>query len=34
MVVEEALVAWEDECVRECCALLHDIVLQDHTIDR
>ena len=28
------LFAWEEECVRECCALLHDIVLQDHTMDR
>jgi len=27
------LFAWEEECVMECCALLHDIVLQDHTID-
>jgi len=25
---------WEEECVRECSALLHDIVLHDHTSDR
>jgi len=28
------LLAWEEESVRECPALLHDIVLQDHTHDR
>lgn len=28
------LLAWEEECVRECSVLLHDIVLQDHFIDR
>jgi len=33
-VWRRCLFAWEEECVRECCALLHDIVLQDHTMDR
>jgi len=33
-VWKRRLFAWEEECVRECYALLHDIVLQDHTIDR
>ena len=28
------LFAWEEECVAECCALLHDVVLQDYSIDR
>lgn len=28
------LFAWEEECVRECSALLHHIVLQEHTLDR
>jgi hypothetical protein len=28
------LFAWEEECVRECSVLLHDIVLQDHLSDR
>jgi hypothetical protein len=28
------LFSWEEECVREYSALLHDIVLQEHTIDR
>ena len=26
--------AWEEECVRVCSVLLHDIVLQEHTVDR
>lgn len=28
------LFAWEEECVRECSVLLHDIVLQDHLPNR
>lgn len=28
------LFAWEEESVTECSVLLHDIVLQDHLIDR
>ena len=28
------LFAWEEECVRECSVLLHDIVLQEHLPDR
>jgi len=28
------LFAWEEECVRECYVLLHDIVLQEHLSDR
>ena len=26
--------AWEEECIRECCTLLHDIVLQERSINR
>lgn len=28
------LLTWEEESVRECIALLNNIVLQDHIIDR
>ena len=28
------LLAWEEETVSECASLLHDVVLQDNTIDR
>jgi len=28
------LFAWEEECVTKCCALLHDIVLHNYSIDR
>jgi len=28
------LLAWEDESVTECSALLHNIILQDHIIDK
>lgn len=29
-----SLLAWEEECVRECAALLHNFVLQEHVNDR